>query len=107
MYLGPRSWMTKTCILVGAPVDSGKRKKGCSEGPAAYRAAGLASALSALGYRVSDWGDVKPKAFTPSRQDAHLYGEAETVAWTAALAEASAKAMAEGLPIFLGGDHAL
>ena len=60
--------MTKTCILVGAPVDSGKRKKGCSEGPAAYRAAGLAQALTALGHRVSDWGDAKPNAVASSSQ---------------------------------------
>ena len=99
--------MNKTCILVGAPVDSGKRKQGCSEGPAAYRAAGLGQALTALGYRVADWGDVKPKSVNPSRPDSHLYAEAETVAWTTALAEASANAMSEGFPIFLGGDHAM
>ena len=100
--------MTKTCILVGAPVDSGKRKKGCVEGPVAYRAAGLITALTALGHRVSDWGDTKPAAVvSPSRADARLYGEAETVAWTSALAEVSAQAMAKGFPIFLGGDHAM
>ena len=64
--------MTKTCIIVGAPVDSGKRAQGCAEGPAAYRAAGLAQALTALGYRVSDWGDVKPKVLAPAHADAHL-----------------------------------
>jgi ornithine cyclodeaminase len=100
--------MTKTCILVGAPVDSGKLKKGCSEGPAAYRGAGLAQALTALGHRVNDWGDAKPNALaSSSHTDRHLHGEAETVAWTAALAEISAKAMASGVPIFLGGDHAM
>src|SRR5258706_9557998 len=100
--------MTKTCILVGAPVDSGKRKKGCSEGPAAYRAAGLAQALTALGHRVSDWGDAKLNALPSSAHaDARLHGESETVAWTSALAEISTKAVANGFPIFLGGDHAM
>ena len=32
----------KRCILIGAPVDSGKRRKGCLMGPDAYRTAGPA-----------------------------------------------------------------
>ncbi len=35
----------KTCLLVGAPVDSGKRRRGCLMGPDAFRTAGLAEAL--------------------------------------------------------------
>ena len=37
------------CILIGAPVDSGKRRPGCLMGPDAYRTAGLATALRDLG----------------------------------------------------------
>jgi ornithine cyclodeaminase len=100
--------MTETCILVGTPVDSGKRKKGCSEGPAAYRAAGLAAALTALGHHVIDWGDAKPDVLPPSPPgEARHDGEAETIAWTSALAKVSAEAIADGFPIFLGGDHAM
>jgi arginase len=36
-----------------------------------------------------------------------VHAEAETVAWTNVLADASRKAMAQGFPIFLGGDHAM
>ncbi|WP_342351468.1 arginase family protein, partial [Jannaschia rubra] len=32
----------KHCILIGAPLDSGKRRKGCLMGPDAYRTAGIA-----------------------------------------------------------------
>ncbi len=55
---------TSTCILIGAPVDSGKRRRGCLMGPDAYRTADLARALSDLGHRVEDRGNVAPDAFT-------------------------------------------
>ena len=44
----------KKCILIGAPVDSGKRNRGCLMGPDAYRTAGLDEALEELGYQVED-----------------------------------------------------
>ena len=34
------------CILIGAPVDCGKKRRGCLMGPDAYRTAGLAEALA-------------------------------------------------------------
>ena len=43
----------KTCILIGAPVDSGKRRTGCLMGPDAYRTAGIVAALSGLGLFVA------------------------------------------------------
>lgn len=100
--------MSRNCILIGAPVDSGQRTAGCAMGPSAYRTAGLAASLSELGHGVSDWGDVKPRP-VPARPSpsARTHAEAENVAWTAALAEAAMKAMAAGFPIFLGGDHAM
>ena len=54
----------KNCVLVGAPLDSGKRRKGCLMGPDAYRTAGLREALHGLGHSVSDWGNVAPRPFT-------------------------------------------
>lgn len=100
--------MPKNCVLVGAPVDSGQKTPGCLMGPAAFRTAGLSATLTELGHGVSDWGDVKPAAH-PARaaSRAGVHAEAETVAWAASLAEVSAKAMAAGFPIFLGGDHAM
>jgi arginase len=94
------------CILVGAPVDSGKCRSGCLMGPDAYRVAGLPEQLTALGHTMADWGNLTPEA-TDTPEAAHLHALPTTVGWTRALAHAARQAAAEGLPIFLGGDHAL
>ena len=98
----------KDVILVGAPVDSGKDRRGCILGPDAFRVAGLAEAITGLGHGVIDRGNLPP---APVRdhpgQPAHLVALGETVAWAEALQQAAMDAMAEGMPIFLGGDHAL
>ncbi|UWR24171.1 arginase [Sulfitobacter sp. S190] len=98
--------MAQNCILIGAPLDSGKRRRGCLMGPDAYRTAGLAEALEDLGHTVSDRGNLRPD---PVDGDSHprLYKLAETIAWTRTLADAVAQTMTEGLPITMGGDHAL
>lgn len=96
------------CILIGAPVDQGQRCPGCLMGPAAYRVAGLAATLTELGHTVEDRGDVTP---APGRgqncANPAVRNLPEVIAWTEALAAASTTAMKDGLPIFLGGDHAL
>ncbi len=94
------------CILVGAPLDSGKRRQGCLMGPDAFRTAGLSEALRDLGHSVTDRGNVAPAPFTP-KDHPKLVRLEENIGWTESLADASEAAMAEGLPIFLGGDHAL
>ena len=100
--------MTQTCILIGAPVDSGQKRPGCLMGPAAYRVAGLAEALTGLGHQVIDRGDVVPVAHPPMpHPNPAVHHLAETVGWTEALAQAGQAAAAEGFPIFLGGDHSL
>ncbi len=50
----------KTCILIGAPVDSGKKRKGCLMGPDAYRTAGIAETIRTLGHEVRDRGNIAP-----------------------------------------------
>ena len=101
--------MSKHCILIGAPVESGQRVPGCVMGPAAYRVAGLGSTLEELGHRVADWGDAKTDAalLPPARSAREVHAEAETFRWTVALAEVAQRAAAQGFPIFLGGDHAM
>lgn len=94
------------CILVGAPMDCGKTRQGCLMGPDAYRTAGLAEALTELGHRVTDQGNVAPAPFT-AQDHPKLIALEETIAWTQNLADAAQAAMKEGLPIFMGGDHAL
>ena len=100
--------MTKTCILIGAPVDSGQKRAGCLMGPAAYRVAGLAQTLAALGHGVEDRGDVSPAPRDPiPHANPAVHHLAETIGWTEALSEAGSDAMANGFPIFMGGDHSL
>ena len=97
----------RTCILIGAPVDSGKRRRGCLMGPDAYRTAGLVESLSALGYEVVDRGNLSPAPHAGDSPDHRLHKLNETIAWTQTLSDAAEEAMAQGFPIFLGGDHSL
>lgn len=95
------------CILIGVPMDSGKRRQGCLMGPDAYRTAGLATVITDLGYETEDRGNVDPGPFTPDSNNGKLYALNESIAWTRALANVARAASTEGFPIFMGGDHAL
>ena len=96
-----------TCILIGAPVDSGKRTGGCLMGPDAFRTAGLARALTILGHRVEDLGNLTPATHSPDSDTGKLYAPNQTIGWTNRLIRVAQDAMRRGLPIFLGGDHSL
>lgn len=97
----------RTCILVGAPVDSGKRRTGCLMGPDSYRTAGLADALRDLGHKVQDMGNLTPASHNPDAPDARIHAVNETIGWTNRLIRAAETALSRGMPIFLGGDHSL
>lgn len=96
----------KTIILVGVPMDAGKRRQGCRMGPDAYRVAGLQEALTDLGHFVQDQGDVIPDE-TGLVDHPHLFSLPECVGWTRALSTTAQAAARQGVPIFMGGDHAL
>lgn len=98
--------MSRKILLIGAPVDSGKRRRGCLMGPDAYRTARLPGALADLGHEVRDLGNLAP-AKTEVTDREGLHELPRTVGWTQAISEAAREAMAEGMPIFMGGDHAL
>ncbi|SEK96358.1 arginase [Roseovarius azorensis] len=99
---------SQSIILIGAPVDSGKDRRGCLMGPDAYRTAGLAEALTDLGHRVTDRGNLAPASTMPdSDMPRHIHAPAETAGWTAAIMAEAETAMQDSLPIFLGGDHSL
>ena len=95
------------CILIGVPMDCGKRRRGCLMGPDSYRTAGIARVIAELGFDTEDRGNVFPAPFTPDADGDKLYALAETIAWTRALTDTARAVAAEGLPIFMGGDHAL
>lgn len=97
----------KTCILIGAPVDSGKRRGGCLMGPDCFRTAGLAEALRALGHKVEDFGNLTPASYQPDSGDTRLFAPNQSIGWTNRLIRVAEETMHRGLPIFLGGDHSL
>ncbi len=98
----------KHCILIGAPVDCGKRRRGCLMGPDAFRTAGLSEAISDLGHTVEDIGNLSPKTVNVSpANNPVVHALAENVGWTQTLMEAAQEAAPKGMPIFMGGDHAL
>ncbi len=94
-------------ILIGAPVDSGKRRPGCLMGPDSYRTAGLAQALRDLGHVVEDMGNLPPASHAPDDAGGRLHAPNETIGWTHRLVRVGAEAAARGIPVFLGGDHSL
>ncbi len=97
------------CILIGAPIDEGQRRPGCVMGPAAYRVAGLATAISEQGHGLQDWGDVS----LPPLQDVTcanpvVHSLPQVMGWTEVLADKVEDALAcGGMPIIMGGDHSL
>lgn len=93
-------------LLIGAPVDSGKDRKGCIMGPDAFRTARLGETLAGLGHTVTDLGNLAAQD-TDIADHAHLVALPQTVGWTRTLHCAALDAAAKGLPIFLGGDHSL
>lgn len=97
----------KHCILIGAPVDSGKRRTGCLMGPDAYRTAGLEEALVTLGHSVEDLGNLSPASHAADDPESETFQPNRTIGWTHRLIRAAEEAAPRGLPIFLGGDHAL
>lgn len=98
----------KHCILIGAPVDCGKRVRGCLMGPDAYRTAGITEAITALGHTVNDLGNLAPARVEPVRhENPALYKPAENIGWCETLQKAAMDNAPDGMPIFLGGDHAL
>ncbi len=100
--------MGQNCILIGAPIDTGQKRAGCLMGPAAYRVAGLAQAITDLGHRVEDRGDVAlPRLRGVACPNPAVHSLAETVGWTEALSEEVEDAFIAGMPIVMGGDHSL
>lgn len=100
---------SRTCVLVGAPVQTGASQPGCIMGPDAFRTAGLAETLSSLGHSVQDSGNVVQRdGKTAAHANAAIHDLAATVDWAQALNDAAFEAAgAHHMPIFLGGDHSL
>lgn len=102
--------MPRTVALVGAPLDLGAGgRRGVDMGPSALRLAGLHAALTALGFRVEDFGNVAVEQMERLRPgSARMKYLPQIAATCAAVAERVKSAAAAGkLPFVLGGDHSV
>ncbi len=101
--------MTVThCKLIGIPLQDGAGRPGCEMGPSALRTAGLAAAITGLGHRLTDLGNLQAPAANPvTHPNSALKNLAQVAAWVELVRECAFAASAEGLPIFMGGDHSL
>ncbi|WP_371932791.1 arginase [Roseibium sp. MMSF_3544] len=100
---------SRQIALVGAPVDDGAGQKGCLMGPDAYRTAGLAEQLQALGHSVTDHGNLQQAAVGNIASTNPVLKNLRSYAgWTRALhAKAADLGTQPVIPIYLGGDHAM
>ena len=96
----------KRVILIGAPMDAGKTRQGCRMGTDVLRGAGLECALAEIGHDVVDIGNIEPDAVN-IQQHEHLAFLPECVGWIQSLIRAGRQATSQGMPVSLGGDHAI
>jgi arginase len=95
--------------IIGAPLDLGQLRRGVDMGPSALRVAGLATKLEALGYSVTDRGNVAvPVAEIADRGD----DRARFLNAIAKSDELVAGYVSEALerhaiPLVVGGDHSV
>lgn len=93
--------------VLGVPMDLGAGRRGVDMGPSALRYARLKDGLEALGYRVTDLGDLDvPVAETLPQGGGLRYLEA--IRKVALALEEKVEGLPEDtFPIVLGGDHSL
>ncbi|MCD7060955.1 arginase [Pelagibacterium xiamenense] len=98
---------SQSITLIGAPLEEGASRPGCSMGPKAMRIAGIAEALSTLGHSVTDAGDVTPEA-VPISFEGHARNPEIVTGFARALATEGRRALGDGQTVvYLGGDHAI
>lgn len=113
----------KTVEIVGVPMDLGGNRRGVDMGPSGMRYAGLAEKLSAIGYHVTDRGNIRvadpdegrathtakkvaPADVARGRPLAHNVDEIVRACEELAKVVADI-ARAGNIPVVLGGDHSL
>jgi arginase len=95
--------------ILGVPLDLGQERRGVDMGPSAVRAAGLNSALKALGHKVEDAGNIHVKI--PEEQhfgDRHAKYLNEIAETSQEVAHRIYQTLEAGyFPLSLGGDHSV
>ena len=94
--------------VVGIPMDLGQSRRGVDMGPSAIRYAGLRQRVEALGFELSNPGDI----VIPHRDSLPCEGGTAflpaAVTACQAIYHAALEAVSEGrFPLLLGGDHSL
>jgi arginase len=99
----------RTAHLIGVPLDLGGNRRGVDMGPSAFRIAGLAERLVALGIPVVDEGDlVTPIPEIKSSGDPRKKYVREIARICDRLYKTSLGVLhSGGIPVVLGGDHSL
>ncbi|HUR32173.1 MAG TPA: arginase [Vicinamibacterales bacterium] len=95
--------------VIGVPLDLGGGRRGVDMGPSAFRIAGIAERLGALGIAVTDRGNISVpvREMLEAGHDNRKY-IAEIARVCAELYSTSLASLEAGvLPIVLGGDHSL
>lgn len=95
--------------LIGFPMDLGAGRRGVDMGPSALRIAGVTEKLRALGYAVTDAGDIDIRtAEVQEIEDVKLPYMPEIAGACARLAmEVESALGGNEFPIVLGGDHSM
>ena len=95
--------------IIGVPLDRGSGRRGVDMGPSAFRIAGLAEQLAALGCSVVDRGDLRtPIPETQDRRDERKKYIHDIATVCEQLYRTSLVSLEQGaLPLVLGGDHSL
>jgi arginase len=101
--------MNKSVQIFGVPMDLGQRRRGVDMGPSAVRYAGLSARLSALGYDLTDNGNLSVPLPENEPPDASHARHLQSIAGVcrAVYDEALACVQRQDIAIFLGGDHSI
>lgn len=101
--------MARPVHVIGVSLDLGGNRRGVDMGPSAFRIAGLADRLAALGITVADEGDlVAPIPEIKTSGDPRKKYIREIARVCERLYKASVAVLEKGdLPLVLGGDHSL
>ena len=109
MTRSARTTQRRPVHIIGVPLDLGAGRRGVDMGPSAFRIAGLAERVAALGYDVVDRGNLPtPERATKTRGHERKRYIREISRVCQRLFHTMTTSLDAGaLPVVLGGDHSL
>jgi arginase len=95
--------------IIGVPLDLGGNRRGVDMGPSAFRIAGLGERIAALGFAITDKGDLPaPIPETQEQRDERKKYIRDIAKVCHKLYQTALASLEEGaMPLVLGGDHSL